>query len=232
MIEAIHSSLEGLLARDRRFARFLTLTHLANAGLKQDELQTYRVALAKLVNSLSWNKEIVPPSPVDAARPIYRIDIRDYQWTDKVWRRILGHYPYAIHWDHPTARACYDLAGGDLSFVRADWFVALASRPPLYHDLLQLPATERDLEQQLHIDLAENVRQERVARAGFNGSGVSRNNRLIERHASPYGAYWRSYDFADNKGPRNLFAFPLGPGGDGKGFVPDGGRSSSAYRTG
>jgi hypothetical protein len=79
------------------------------------------------------------------------------------------------------------------------------------------------LEKQLHIDVGENIRQERVARAGFNSSGVSRNNCLIERHPSPYGSYWRSYDFASSKGQQNLFAFPLGPGGEGNGSLPDGG---------
>jgi hypothetical protein len=107
--------------------------------------------------------------------------------------------------------------------VRGDWFVATASRPPLYHEALQLPDTEQKLEEQLHIDVRENIRQERVARAGFNGSGVSRNNRLIERHESPYGDYWRSYDFADNVGRRNLFAHPLGPGREENQFEVDGG---------
>jgi sugar lactone lactonase YvrE len=52
---------------------------------------------------------------------------------------------------------------------------------------------------------------------------VSRNNRLIERHVGPHGAYWRTYDFEavpqdlidrQNLLPdrRNLFAYPLGPG--------------------
>ena len=49
------------------------------------------------------------------------------------------------------------------------------------------------------------------ARAGFNESGVSRNNRLIERHESAYGAYWKSYDFKISDGRGNLFQFPLGP---------------------
>jgi hypothetical protein len=43
------------------------------------------------------------------------------------------------------------------------------------------------------------------------------------KNASPYGSYWRSYDFADNLGQRNLFAFPLGPGANEKSFVADGG---------
>ena len=91
--------------------------------------------------------------------------------------------------------------------------------------MLQLPDRESALEEQLHIDLLGDIRQERVARAGFNSSGVSRNNRIIERHASPYGGYWRSYDFANNSGRRNLFAHPLGPGTDDSSFQPDGGET-------
>ncbi|HZT82494.1 MAG TPA: c-type cytochrome domain-containing protein [Gemmataceae bacterium] len=219
----IHHDLMSLPERDRRFARYFLLTHLANAGLSADELQTYRLALAKLVNSLSWNKEIVNPRPVDPARTILRIDIRDYTWNDSLWGRILAAYPHGLLPDTPEARTCFEVAGEQLPFLRADWFVAAAARPPLYHELLQLPASEGALEAQLHIDLLGDVRQERVARAGFNGSGVSRNNRVIERHASPYGAYWRSYDFASNVGRRNLFAHPLGPGPEASAFEPDGG---------
>ena len=38
--------------------------------------------------------------------------------------------------------------------IRADWFVATASRPPLYHDLLQLPTNLAELEAQLRVDAA------------------------------------------------------------------------------
>src|SRR3712207_7214494 len=43
--------------RDRRFTHYFTLTHLLNAGLSADELQTYRNGISKLVNSLSWRSE-------------------------------------------------------------------------------------------------------------------------------------------------------------------------------
>ena len=75
-----------------------------------------------------------------------------------------------------------------------------------------------ELEKKLHVDVAENIRQERVVRAGFLKSGVSSNNRVIERHESPYGAYWKSYDFGPNKDTKderkNIFKHPLGPGTD------------------
>ena len=107
--------------------------------------------------------------------------------------------------------------------VRVDWFVANASRAPLYYDLLQIPTNASELERQLRVDVALDIQQERVARAGFIGSGISRNNRILERHDAQNGAYWRTYDFdampqnlidRDILLPdrRNVFAYPLGPG--------------------
>jgi tetratricopeptide (TPR) repeat protein len=93
----------------------------------------------------------------------------------------------------------------------------------LYHALLRLPETEEELETLLKIDAASDIQAQHVARAGFNSSGVSRNNRLIERHATAFGAYWKSYDFAGNTGRQNLFAHPLGPGNDDSLFRQDGG---------
>jgi len=62
-----------------------------------------------------------------------------------------------------------------------------------------------------------------VQRAGFNDSGVSKNNRLLERHDAAYGTYWRSYDFATNTGRQNLFEHPLGPNAGATSFQPAGG---------
>src|SRR3954452_14068416 len=118
--------------------------------------------------------------------------------------------------------------------VRADWFVATASRAPLYYELLQIPAALADLERQLRVDVAVNLQQERLARLGFNGSGISRNNRILERHDAMNGAYWRTYDFdavPQNLIERNLllpdrrnvFAYPLGPGLGENGFQHAGG---------
>jgi formylglycine-generating enzyme required for sulfatase activity/mono/diheme cytochrome c family protein len=221
-LRSIKADLDRLPRRKRRSARYFTITHLYNAGLNEDQLQSYRHALSKLVNSLSWGRDIVPPRPVDPARTVFRIELDDYEWNDKVWDRIVEVYPYGVLDDSPLARSCAAATQSRMPHVRGDWFVHAASRPPLYHDVLQLPATDRELEKELKVDVAENIRRERVARAGFNGSGVSQNNRLIERHKSGNGAYWKSYDFASNKGKRNLFAHPLGPRGS-NAFRHDGG---------
>ena len=223
---AILADLAPMDRRARRFQRYFTLTHLYNAGLSDEELQTYRNALAKLVNSLSWGSKIANPVPVDAARTVLRIDLRWFVWDATIWNRILQEYPYGVLDDSVTARA---VAVGTLAkqpLVRADWFVATASRAPLYYDILQLPASLTELEKLLRVDAAENIKQERVARIAFNGSGISRFNRILERHDSAQGMYWRTYDFDEppanlvdrtNGGllpdRRNVFAFPLGPGG-------------------
>ncbi len=97
-------------------------------------------------------------------------------------------------------------------FVHVDWFLATASLPPLYHDILGLPQTDRLLEAQLEVNVASNIRNAPgidVWRAGFNDSGVSKNNRVVERHTSRYGAYWKSYDFAGSAGSQNIFTHPL-----------------------
>ncbi len=219
----IHADLEALDERARRFTRYFTLTHLYNAGLAEDQLQTYRHGLAKLVNSLSWEPDVVAPKAIDPARTILRIDLRNYRWGSDVWERILEAYTFGILQPTVDARAAAALSDCDLPYVRADWFVFAASRPPLYHQVLLLPKTERLLERDLKIDVTANITDGRVARAAFNSSGVSRSNRLIERHRTGYGAYWKSYDFAGNEGRQNLFAYPLGPGDGETSFRHDGG---------
>jgi serine/threonine protein kinase/succinate dehydrogenase flavin-adding protein (antitoxin of CptAB toxin-antitoxin module) len=226
MFRKIRDDLEKANERDRRFLRYFTLTHLYNAGLSEDELQSYRHGLSKLVNSLSWGRKIVAPQPVaGTAGTVLRIDLRDYKWSEKIWDQIQAANPYGIISDSAAAKGCSQMTQAKLPHVRGDWFVFAAARPPLYHDVLQLPKTDRELEKLLQVDVAEDIRQERVARAGFNGSGVSQNNRLIERHDLDLtrGAFWKSHDFAKNTERKNLFEHPLGPDEGKNSFEHDGG---------
>lgn len=199
----ILADLKATEPRHQRFLRYLTLTSLHNAGRPEEDLEACRQAVAKLVNSLSWHPRATSPRALDPEKTILRLDLRDYQWNARAWDRLVAVYPYRFESDRPLSDT--------LLVLRADWFVATASRPPLYHDLLQLPSTDRELERQLRVEVLTNIQEETAVRAGFNDSGVSQNNRLIERHHAAYGAYWRSYDFADNRGRQNLFDRPLGP---------------------
>jgi mono/diheme cytochrome c family protein len=209
--------------RARRFTRYFSLAAVANSGAGGDELATYRHALSKLLNSLSWHPRITRPIPIDPGGLVLRIDMRDYLWDANLWNRLVADYPYGILLDSAAARAVLVETATRMPCVRADWFLATASRAPLYYDLLQIPANVSELERQLRVDAAQNIQQERVARAGFNGSGISKNNRVLERHDAQNGVYWRTYDFEavsqnllerDTLLPdrRNIFAYPLGPG--------------------
>jgi hypothetical protein len=213
----------SLPERRRRFVRYVTFAHLANAGLTDAELTAHGLALAKLVNSLSWHPRATAPEPIDATRTVFRIDLRDYKWDARSWDKLVAVYPYRPAEETPDARALAAATGSDFPLLRGDWLVATASRPPLYHDLLGLPERDKGLERLVGVDLLGDVRDENAARAGFNESGVSRNNRIIERHDANYGAYWRTYDFADNTERRNVFRHPLGPAAGGGSFAPDGG---------
>src|SRR5207237_3126181 len=145
-----------------------------------------------------WGRRVVVPAAVDAQKTIFRIDLRDYKWNEETWKKILAADPYRFVHEDPVARDVASLTQCDLPYARADWFVFAASRPPLYHDVLQLPRTDRELEQRLAVDADANIRNEKDVRAGFNSSGVSTNNRLVERQRPGYGAYWTSYAVAHN----------------------------------
>jgi hypothetical protein len=204
----IRDDLTRASERTRPFLRYFSVAHLYNAGVSEEELESHRTALAKLINSLSWHRDITVPAPIDPARTLFRIDLRDYDWTPAKWSDLLAFYPYGIH----TADSGYisRLSGVDQPYVRADWFVANASVPPLYHKLLDLPATVAELERLLGADATPGSSAENaVVRAGVRNSGVSQNNRVLERHATVYGAYWRSFDFASSLDDQSIFRDPL-----------------------
>ena len=225
VLTSIETHLNSLSSFDRSFARYFTLTHLYNAGETPEILAEYRTALYKLVNSLSWGSGIINPQPIDPQATIYYIDLRHYEWdVNDGWTKLEEVYPYHISFDADLAlRNQLGRLGvqmkTEVPSVHVDWFIATASTPPLYHDLLSLPLTDRDLETRLEVDVARNLVNApgvRVWRAGFNNSGVSNHNRVVERHTSRYGAYWKSYDFAGSVGTQNILTHPLN-------FTHDGG---------
>ena len=226
MLTAIQKHLQTLDKFDQPSARYFTTTHLYNAGEDPETLRAAEVALSKLVNSLSWGFTIIKPKPIDAGRTIFYIDLRDYEWDIRdAWTQIEGAYPYRIDFDvvhHASLQrklsGLQQLMGSEVPFVQADWFLATASLPPLYHDILGLPETEGELERDLGIDVARNLQRApgiSVWRAGTNDSGVSNHNRVVERHTFRYGAYWKSHDFAGSAGRQNIFTHPLSFARDG-----------------
>ncbi len=154
VLAAIRDHLRQSEPADRRFQRYFTLTHLHNnEHVTAAELRLCRAALAKLVNSLSRKPALVLPRALDREETVYNVDLRRLGWDEQdLWKEVLKAYPYGL--THRTAadpdlrtvsHEVYELADDDLPYLRADWLVATASRPPLHHTLLRPPApADRD----------------------------------------------------------------------------------------
>jgi WD40 repeat protein/mono/diheme cytochrome c family protein len=200
---------------------YFTLTPLYNAGYSDEELDAIRLGFFKLLNSGSWQPDLVLPTPLNPEKTLYRVP---------AWPRLTSTLRFLRERDQNPLGAVTKPARGstepELELpTRADWFVATFCRADRYHGFADIPKTVQELEGRLKVDAAANIRDRKVIRAGFNQSGVSLNNRIIERHPGGHGYYWKSYDFANNRTRRNVFVTPLGPGPDagGQTFQADGG---------
>ena len=229
VLEAILGDLNAAAETQRGFLRYLTLTNLHNqtdagGGALIPDLDPHRAAVGKLINSLSMNAKITVPEAIDGEGTIYRIDLRDYNWSEEQWEQVVSYYPYGIIGiDRQKENLIARHTGSPMAYLRADWFTFAASQPPLYDqimdELLGIDPTQEDvhtqLDEALGVDRFENLREGRAMRAGFQYSGVSGANRLIERHelGSHQGAYWVSYDFTPLSAERthDLTLAPLGP---------------------
>ncbi|MEM9462592.1 MAG: c-type cytochrome domain-containing protein [Myxococcota bacterium] len=216
MIDLMLADIATVPAPDRPFTRYLTLTHLHNIGMCNQELNRFRFGLNKAINSLSLDPFVTRPEAIDEQETIYRIDLRDYDWEaaqelDK-WELLIDNNPYAFQRVDDDAVVLQEFTQTTVPFMPADWLVHDASEPPLYYDMVDIPESLDQLETQLGIDIDANIENNEVARSGFLESGVSQNNRMFERHqllGNSEGAFWLSYDFASNTGDQNLLANPL-----------------------
>src|SRR4051794_6762626 len=103
--ELILADLQKHEKRARRFLRYFSFAPLVNAGAGPDELRTYRNALSKLLNSLSWHPRVTVPQAADPGGALVRVDLRDYQWDAGLWDRLLADYPYGVLRDGGVSRA-------------------------------------------------------------------------------------------------------------------------------
>ena len=219
---------------DRPYYRFFSSNHLLMSGATKEELKEQHQALAKAINHLTMQPKIVRPTIVDeGVETIFAVDIRKLGWQQKLLTEVEGErevrksnmdlfdlvlleYPYGIVFEDSTI---YDQLWErfidpsnmvrPVPFVRIDWFVSTATQFPLYEDLLQIPHQLSELEEILGVESEMNMDSFVAKRAGMTVSGVSQNNRVVERHPSRFGAYWKSYDFETSRGRQNMFVDPM-----------------------
>ncbi|HWV43262.1 DUF4384 domain-containing protein [Pseudorhodoplanes sp.] len=228
-----HSDMIGMIAADiereriqprRKGLRYLTLTHLANACTDEKAMKVYRQGVIKLLNSLSRSPDVVRFQAIDPGETIIRVNLDELGWTSEDWELVLKSYPYKMQPDTSFKNLLVSATDSKMPYVRADWFAYTASRPGMYEKLLKLAPDFNKLTKEEGVDIEANLKKFIAQRAGFQVSGVSRNNRLIERHPSKHGYFWTSYDFGGNKDRQNLYEHPLGPKGE-NAFKHDGGET-------
>jgi hypothetical protein len=197
--------------------RYFAFNHLLDNERSDPAL--FAAALTKALNLLSWKPDVVRPVPIDPLGTVFRVRLADLGWDVKPYETapkefkmaryrdfnlfdlVLLEYPYAALPRNSPAFDAVDRAYlqkaapvRPVPFVRGDWFVTAAGRPPLYADLLRLPATLHGLEKKL------GVTAER-ARSGLylNDSKEVRVPRLVERRGDRSNPFWRTYDLSSAK---------------------------------
>lgn len=221
-LAAIADDLRGLPEHRIERTRYLTLANLYNGGASEKAMEVYRQGAVKLLNSLNYEPNPIMYKKFGPSDTILRFNLDDMGWDDDKWDLLQANNPFLVRFDNSIARFIEDQTDTKTPIIRADVFAFVAPRPTLYLKLLDIPDTFQELEKFLGVSVEEEIAANRVMRAGFQKSGVSQNNRMIERINTKFGPLWNSYDMAGNQGRQSLFLHPLGPTGE-NAFKHDGG---------
>jgi mono/diheme cytochrome c family protein len=218
MISAMARDVSQLDETVKPFTRYLTVTYASNAGQCGLNLQRQRFALFKGINSVSTSTKVVQPVAIDENELIFRVDIRDYDWDRDIDLEDDGVVDFNDGWDAIVDKAgayAVEFAGDQaddlkldtgtaVPFLAVNAFIQVTETDDLYYSLIGAKANlftfEKDV---LGIDTVKEIADENLMRAGFSNSGVSKQERVLNRFDSilgPNNAYWISFDFDGGNG--------------------------------
>lgn len=228
-LRAIARDLQGIAADQRRFMRYVTVSHVTNTfDARGDRAETAasdvegarevrRLAVAKLVNSVSRQGTIARPLQLGSERLYQRIDLRHYGWDGPLriegqqyrdgWEAIVAHALQAVEFAGPAAERAKQLSRARVPWLMADDFIATVATGDVYYELLQLPPGLNALQAELGIASADGATE--LQRAAFADSGHSYNPRVVERYSAAPGGVWQVLDFADTERGQSIFSDPL-----------------------
>jgi len=224
-IEAMQTDIARQDVNDQPFTRYLTVNYSSNAGECGRSLQRQRFALFKGINSVSTNTVVKQPVAIDQDETIFRIDIRDYNWDRDIDLQDDGVVDFADAWEaivaNPTTAAfAIEYQGDNADDLKADAATAVPFLPvnvfiqatefgDLYYSLIGGKANLFDFEKQvLNIDTVAEIADDNLMRAGFENSGVSKQERVLNRFDSGIAGnlnYWISFDFDGGNGGERQF---------------------------
>jgi len=214
-IAAMADDVAKLDSEDQPFTRYLTVSYSSNAGDCGRTLDRQRYALMKGINSVSTETSIGNPQPIDKNNLIYRIDIRDYNWDRAIdlkddgtilfndaWDAIIDgvdNLGFAIAYTGDDADRLVADTGTAIPFIPVNAFIQATEEGDLYYSLIGGKANLFDFELNvLKIDTKAEIADDNLMRAGFVNSGVSKQERVLNRFDSNLAggySYWISFDF-------------------------------------
>jgi serine/threonine-protein kinase len=218
MITAMADDVARLDAADQPFTRYLTVTYNSNAGGCGRELDRQRYALYKGINSVSLNTRVTQPFAINDDETIFRIDIRDYNWDRAIdieddgvidfndaWLAIVdASAPYALEFEGDQADDLKQDTQTAVPFMPVNAFIQSTEQGDLYYSLIGGLQNLFDFEREvLLIDTAAEIADDNLMRAGFSNSGVSKQERVLNRFDNGLAAgqsYWISFDFDGGNG--------------------------------
>ncbi len=173
-------------AADRKFFRTISLARIQFKSPADKDL--YIQAINKVLNSVSTNKDLATATLTDDGTTL-QVDLRKFNLNT------------------PDKTSALDKALGS-GVYRADKFITLVSKPPLYNKLLELPRTVA----QLKARYLSNRKAPGLF-AATTKSGVSSQHRAFSCYQGTYGSFCESYDYLGRKnggdGGRAIFRDPL-----------------------
>jgi hypothetical protein len=170
---------------------------LASRGVAAFESEQERLALLRLVNSVSMSPQITAPVPLDELGA-YRLDLRDYLWDRPV---AVGGVTFSDGWEAIVERSrlalpplpdegLAALTGTATAMLPARAFVTAASSGLVYYALTRAPGFEDELQERLGARLPDPETEE-VYNAAL-GAGARHRYQGARRLLLPNGsAYWQ-----------------------------------------
>lgn len=228
--DQLYASVAGDLRKrddnDQPFIRYVSLANRVTAGVcTNTTLDVERNALTKMLNMLSIRAQVEVPIPVDSEQTLFRIDLRDFDWDrpitvegqpfDDVWEAIVAANTYAVAFEGDDADDAREDALTDVPVMFLDSMLDVATIGNLYYAIIDVDVAESldtFILETLGVDVAANLENEDLIRAGTTVSRISRQDRLIERHemGARQGVLYQSFDFEDVQGNDSIFQDPFG----------------------
>ena len=223
---AMVADLSTQSAVDRPFTRYLGVTYSSNAGVCGAALQRQRLALFKLINSVSTTPAISVPRAIDADQLIYRIDLRDYGWNrpidveddgvldfDDGWAAIVDAAgPYGMEFAGAQADALKTATRANVPFLPVNAFVQAAAAGDVYYALIGARANIYDTLVRLGIDFDVSLVDGDLSRAAFEMAGTNRAEGIVTRLEQGLledRSYWALEIETDRFNSSSIFDDPL-----------------------